>query len=53
MHDGVLSRLIYVEVTARDADVLDGEPLLTAEKIIGVTTSGTTCHSVKNILALL
>jgi dimethylglycine dehydrogenase len=43
--------LVYVEVAAADADVRGGEPLLSGEKVIGVTTSGGYGHTVKKSLA--
>jgi len=36
--DRAQTRLVYVEVAAGEADVSGGEPLLTGELIIGVTT---------------
>jgi dimethylglycine dehydrogenase len=49
--EGVMTKLVYVEVAAGDADVRGGEPLFAGEKVIGVTTSGGYGHTVKKSLA--
>ncbi len=45
------TKLVYLEVSAGDADVRGGEPLYDGEKTIGVTTSGGYGHTVKKSLA--
>jgi dimethylglycine dehydrogenase len=49
--EGIKSRLVYVEVSAGDADVRGGEPLLARDNVIGLTTSGGYGHTVKKSLA--
>jgi dimethylglycine dehydrogenase len=49
--EGILTRLVYIEVMAGDADVRGGEPLFAGDKVIGVTTSGGYGHTVKKSLA--
>jgi dimethylglycine dehydrogenase len=50
-HEGISTKLVYVEVMAVDADVRGGEPVLAGENIIGVTTSGGYGHTVGQSLA--
>jgi len=45
--------IAYVEVTAADADVRGGEPVLDGEKVIGVTTSGAYGYGVQKSLAFV
>ncbi len=49
--EGISTKLVYVEVTAVDADVRGGEPVYAGEKVIGVTTSGGYGHMVEKSLA--
>jgi glycine cleavage system aminomethyltransferase T len=49
--DGGLTRFIYSEVAAEDADVHGGEPVFDGNKVVGVTTSGGRGHTVKKSLA--
>ncbi|MCP4284880.1 MAG: hypothetical protein GY792_10575 [Gammaproteobacteria bacterium] len=45
------TKLVYIEVAAKDADVYGGEPVFSDNKVIGVTTSGTYGHAVNKSLA--
>ncbi|MCP4359862.1 MAG: FAD-dependent oxidoreductase [Chloroflexi bacterium] len=45
------TKLVYVEVAAKDADVYGGEPVFHGNKVIGVTTSGAYGHTVNKSLA--
>jgi dimethylglycine dehydrogenase len=49
--EGVRTQLVYVEVSAGDADVRGGEPLYVGDQVVGVTTSGGYGHTVKKSLA--
>jgi dimethylglycine dehydrogenase len=49
--DEIDTRMVYVEVTADDADVRGGEPVIAGENVIGVTTSGAYGHTVDKSLA--
>jgi dimethylglycine dehydrogenase len=49
--EGISSKLVYVEVTAVDADVRGGEPVFADKNVIGVTTSGGYGHTVGKSLA--
>ncbi|GMQ77700.1 MAG: FAD-dependent oxidoreductase [Anaerolineae bacterium] len=51
LETGLEYKLVYLEVTAEDADVRGGEPLLLGEGVIGVTTSGGYGHTVGKSLA--
>jgi dimethylglycine dehydrogenase len=44
-------KIIYAEVAATDTDVRGGEPVLVADRCIGVATSGAYGHRVKKSLA--
>jgi dimethylglycine dehydrogenase len=44
-------RIVYAEVDAADADARGGEPVLHADRCIGVTTSGAYGHRVRKSLA--
>jgi dimethylglycine dehydrogenase len=44
-------RLVYLEVMAEDADVRGGEPVLSGDNVVGVTTSGGYGHTVGKSLA--
>ena len=49
--EGIKTKLVYLEVEAKDADVLGNEPVLCNGKIIGLTTSGAYGFRVKKSLA--
>jgi dimethylglycine dehydrogenase len=49
--EGIKTKLVYLEVEAKDADVLGNEPVLCDDKIIGLTTSGAYGFRVKKSLA--
>lgn len=49
--EGIVWKMVYVEVDAKDADVAGGEPVLDGDKVIGVTTSGGYGHIVQKSLA--
>jgi dimethylglycine dehydrogenase len=44
-------KIVYAEVAAADTDARGGEPVLVAERCVGVTTSGAYGHRVKKSLA--
>jgi dimethylglycine dehydrogenase len=44
-------KIVYAEVEATDTDARGGEPVLTADRCVGVTTSGAYGHRVKKSLA--
>jgi dimethylglycine dehydrogenase len=49
--EGISTKLVYMEVTADDADVRGGEPVYAGQEIMGVTTSGGYGHTVGKSLA--
>jgi dimethylglycine dehydrogenase len=44
-------KIVYAEIDAADADARGGEPVLAADRCIGVTTSGSYGHRVRKSLA--
>ena len=49
---GIAQQLIYVEVDARDADCIGGEPVYAEGRLVGVTSSGAFGHRTGRSLAL-
>jgi dimethylglycine dehydrogenase len=49
----LITKMVYVEVDADDADVRGGEPAFAGENIIGVATSGGYGHTVGKSLAFI
>ena len=49
--DGVPIHLVYLEVDADDADPMGNEPVMSGDRIIGITTSGAYGHCVGKSLA--
>ena len=49
--DGVPIHLVYLEVDADDADPMGNEPVMSGDRIIGITTSGAYGHTVQKSLA--
>ena len=47
---GPLTRLVYCQLDAADADAQGGEPVLDGDQVIGVTTSGGWGHTVEESL---
>jgi dimethylglycine dehydrogenase len=50
-HRGPRTRLRYLEVDAEDADCLGNEPVLSGDRVVGVTTSGAYGFAVQKSLA--
>ena len=51
LKNGIETKLIYLEVDAKDADAHGNEPVYFDDKIVGLTTSGAYGFRVKKSLA--
>ncbi|MEE3328171.1 MAG: FAD-dependent oxidoreductase [Myxococcota bacterium] len=52
LDQGVSQKLVYLDVDARDADCIGGEPVYAEGRVIGVTSSGAYGHRTGKSLAL-
>jgi dimethylglycine dehydrogenase len=48
---GVATKLVYLSVDAKDADVLGNEPVYDGDRVIGVTTGGAYGYAVQQSIA--
>lgn len=48
---GIITKLVYGEVAAKDCDIYGGEPVMQGDKVVGVCTSGGYGHTTSKSLA--